>query len=142
MIAVDTNVLVYAFRDEFEFHAPARSALRGLAEGPAAWALPVFVLAEFLRVATHLRILQPPPEEREAIAFLDRLIASPTVRILLPGDRYWPLLRAAVDDDRARGNEVHDAAIAAVCREWGVSEILTHDRDFARFSGLRVQRLS
>lgn len=142
MIAVDTNVLVYAFRDEFEHHEAARSALRSLAEGPDAWALPVFVLAEFLGVTTHLRILEPPPEEREAVAFLDRLLASPTARVLRPGDRYWPLLRAAVEGDGARGNVVRDAAIAAVCREWGASEILTHDRDFARFTGIRIRRLA
>jgi toxin-antitoxin system PIN domain toxin len=141
VIAVDTNILVYAYRDEFDHHSAARAALRDLAEGPSPWALPVFVLAEFLRVTTHLRILEPPADEREAVTFLDRLLASPGLRVLAPGEGYWPLLRAAVAEDGVRGALVHDAAIASVCREWGVTEILTEDRDFARFSDIRVRTL-
>jgi toxin-antitoxin system PIN domain toxin len=141
MIAVDTNVLVYAHRQEFPQHDAAVTALRDLAEGPAAWGLPVFVLGEFLRVTTHRRVLEPPGDERESVAALDRLLESPTVRILSPGERYWDLLRAAVTRGGVRGNLVHDAAIAAVCREWGATELLTEDRDFSRFPGIAVRRL-
>lgn len=142
MIAVDTNILVYAYRDEFDQHLAARAALRELAEGPSPWALPVFVLAEFLRVTTHLRILEPPADEREAVAFLDRLLASPRLRVLTPAEGYWPLLRAAVAEDGVRGTLLHDAAIASVCREWGATELLTEDRDFSRFPGITVRRLA
>jgi hypothetical protein len=141
MIAVDTNILVYAYRDEFAQHSSARAAVRELAEGPSTWALPVFVLAEFLRVTTHRRILEPPADEREAVVFLDRLLESPRLRVLVPGEGYWPLLRAAVAEDGVRGTPVHDAAIVAVCREWGVTEILTEDRGFARFPEITVRRL-
>lgn len=141
MIAVDTNILVYAHRREFSQHAAALNAVRELAEGSAAWALPVFVLAEFLRVTTHLRILEPPSDESEALGVLAALIESPTVRVLLPGERYWSLLRDSVLASRVRGNLIHDAAIAAVCLEWGATELLTEDRDFERFPGITVRRL-
>jgi predicted nucleic acid-binding protein len=36
------------------------------------------------------------------------------------------------------GNLIHDAHIAALCLEHGVAELISGDRDFARFSGLRV----
>ncbi len=91
MIAVDTNILVYAHRGEFPQHEAALAAVQGLAHGGAAWALPVFVLAEFLRVTTHLRVLEPPSEERAAAAVLDQLLQSPTVRVLVAGR---PLLAA------------------------------------------------
>lgn len=140
MIAVDTNILVYAHRTGQPKHAAAREALRELSEG-GAWAIPVFVLAEFLRVATHPRTLTPPSEERDAVAALDDLIGSPGVRILSPGGRFWPLMRETVLAAGVRGNVIHDAAIATVCREHGVTEILTHDRDFERFAGITVRRL-
>jgi toxin-antitoxin system PIN domain toxin len=141
MIAVDTNVLVYAHRQEFPQHDAAVTALRDLAEGPAVWGLPVFVLAEFLRVTTHRQVLEPPGDERESVAALDRLLESPSVRVLSPGERYWDLLSAAVTGGGVRGNLVHDAAIAAVCREWGATEVLTEDREFSRFPGITVRRL-
>ena len=58
-----------------------------------------------------------------------------------PGYRYWRLLRETIADVQARGNHVFDAQIVAVCREWGVTAILTEDRDFGRFSGVAVRRL-
>ena len=100
MIAVDTNVLVYAHRSEFPQHAAALSAIRELAEGSAAWGLPVFVLAEFLRVTTHLRILEPPTDETQALGVLEALLESPTVRVLSPGRA---LLALVARDGSRRG---------------------------------------
>jgi uncharacterized protein len=141
LIAVDTNILLYAHREEFPLHEAALSAVTQLAEGPAAWALPIFVVGEFLRVATHPRVLDPPSPERDAVDAIAGLLASPSVRVLSPGDRYWALLREAMLDAPARGNLVFDAQIVAVCREYGVNTILTEDRDFRRFSGVAVRRL-
>lgn len=142
MVAVDTNILIYAHRAEFPQHTAAANALRELAGGAAPWALPVFVLSEFLRVVTHLKVLEPPSDEREALAVIDGLLASPTVRLLTPSERYWEMLRETVLAAGVRGNLVHDAAIAAVCLEWGATEILTEDRDFARFPGIAPRGLA
>ncbi len=117
------------------------SALTQLAEGAAAWALPVFVIGEFLRVVTHPRILDPPSRETDAVQAIDGLLESPSLRILSPGARYWDLLREAVTEAGARGNLMLDAEIVAVCREHGAAAILTEDRDFRRFSGISVRRL-
>lgn len=142
MIAVDTNVLVYAHRAKAPHHASALAALRGLATGPSPWALPVFVVGEFLRVVTHRAILEPPSDEREAVAVIDGLLRSPGARLLVPGDGYWAILRRLVAERGLRGNDVYDAAIAAVCLEWGATEILTEDRGFARFPGITARRLA
>ena len=66
MIAVDTNVLVYAHREELPQHQQARARLVELAEGPALWGIPVFCLGEFLRVVTHPCLFDPPFEIGEA----------------------------------------------------------------------------
>ncbi len=141
MIAVDTNILVYAHREETVQHRRALRALRDLAEGDDVWAVPVFVLGEFLRVVTHHRIFDPPSTPVVAADAVAALLASPTVRILHPGERFWPLLREAVDDAGASGNLVLDAEIVAVCREHGVSTILSEDKDFRRFSSIQLRAL-
>ncbi len=141
MIAVDTNILVYADREEMPLHRPALQRLRGLAEGDSAWALPLFCLGEFVRVVSHPRLFDPPTPAGEAVAALDSLLASPSVRVLTPGDRYWSLFRATMASSGASGNVVFDAQIAAVCLEYGATTLLTEDRDFTRFPGINIETL-
>lgn len=141
MIAVDTNILVYAHREELPQHAAARARVTALAEGDAPWAIPVFCLGEFIRVVTHPRLFDPPHTVDEACAALDRVLESPSVRVLNPGDRFWTMLAGAVREGAAMGNLAFDAQVAALCRESGVSALLTEDRDFDRFPWLRTERL-
>lgn len=141
MIAVDTNVLVYAHREELPGHVQARRRLTELAEGTARWAIPVFCLGEFIRVITHPRVFDPPFTVDEACEALSRVAASPSLLFLVPGDRFWPLLDEAVREADAIGNLAFDAQIVALCREAGVTNLLTEDRDFDRFSGLQTSRL-
>ncbi len=141
MIAVDTNILVYADRSEMPHHKGAVASLRGLAEGDEAWALPVFCLAEFVRVVSHPRVFDPPTPPEDALAAIDALLESPSCRLLMPEGRYWALLQQAVRDSAASGNLVFDAQIVAVCLEHGARTILTEDRDFSRFPGVTVRGL-
>ena len=60
MIAVDTNILVYAHREDASFHKAASRAMTELAEGLAGWAIPWPCLHEFLAIVTHPRIYAPP----------------------------------------------------------------------------------
>ena len=138
MIAVDTNVLVYAHRAEMEQHAAALAAVTRLAEADEPWGLPVFVVNDFLRVVTHHRIFPTPSTRPQARAVVAGLLASPTARLLLPGERYLPLLDEELDAGDARGDLVLDASIVALCREHGVDSILTNDRDFRRFTAIRT----
>ena len=142
MIAVDTNVLVYAHRSESSRHDRARLWLHHLAESAAPWGIPVFCLGEFVRIATHRRVFDPPSTIAQAIDAIDSLLESPSVRLLMPSGAHWSLLRAAIVAGVTAGNLVFDAQIAAVCREHGVECLLTEDRDFSRFKFLHVVTLS
>ena len=133
MIAIDTNILVYAHREEYPRHAQAKARIVELALGSAPWGVPVFCLGEFVRVTTHRKVHNPPSSLQQAGAFLDRLSESETFRILLPDEAYWTDLKAALEIASARGNLAFDAQIAAVCVRHGAT-LLTADRDFARFS--------
>ena len=141
MLLPDVNVLIYAHREELPAHGRARQRLVALAEGAARWAIPVFCLGEFLRVITHPRLFDPPFTAAEGCEALGRVLASPSLAILTPGEHYWPLLAEAVREADAIGNLVFDAQIVALCREAGVRRLLTEDRDFDRFRDLEILRL-
>jgi len=139
VIALDTNILVYARRGECPHHAAARNLLRRLAEGEARWALPWPCVYEFLRVVTHPRVFDPPSDPDGVMGDLVRLLASPSVVMLGEGPAHFGHLRRTVGAGRAAGNLAHDAHIAALAIEHGVRELFTVDRDFTRFPGLRTR---
>lgn len=141
MIAVDTNILVYAHRSGFPQHRQALDVLERLVEGEEPFCLPVFVLAEFVRVVTHPSFLTRPSSLEIALSSIDALVATTAV-VLHPGDLFWGLFRQATIEGRATGNLVFDAQIVALCREHGVRTILTEDRDFRRFDDLDVRPLA
>ncbi len=60
MIAVDTNILVYAYRQDSPWHDVAYATLAKLAEGRALWTIPWACIHEFLAIITHPRIFSPP----------------------------------------------------------------------------------
>jgi uncharacterized protein len=51
---------------------------------------------------------------------------------------HWPTLRALLTGGQVDGALVHDARVAALCRQHGVRELWSADRDFGRFAGLAV----
>lgn len=138
MIAVDTNVLIYAHREELPQHQQALAWLLALAEGSGPWGLPVFCIGEFVRVITHPRVFDPPSSLDQAAAALESLLASPSLQVLVPGADYPRHFLDCVREADARGNLAFDAQIVAVCRENGCDRLLTLDRDFARFKKFRT----
>jgi hypothetical protein len=139
MIALDTNILVYARRRGSAHHVRAAAILRRLAEGDDPWALAWPCVYEFLRVVTHPRVFDPPTDLDRALEDLESLLASPSLSLLGEGPAHASHLVEAVRSGRAAGNLAHDAHIAALMIEHGVREIWTTDRDFARFPGLRLR---
>ena len=138
MIAVDTNVLVYAHREGLDLHEAALERLSAIAGGLEPWGLPVFCAGEFVRVVTHPKIFTPPSTLEQALAALKAVLQSPSLLLLSPGERYLDLFEDCVREADARGNLAFDAQIAAVCLEHGAKHILTADRDFSRFSKLQT----
>jgi uncharacterized protein len=139
VIAVDTNILVYAHREDSPFHSAAAHCVVGLAEGPASWAIPWPCLHEFLAIVTHSRIYDPPTPPAIALDQVDAWFESPSLVLLTEADQYWTVLRSLVTAGRVTGARIHDARIAALCRQHGVRELWTADRDFGRFSDLTVR---
>jgi toxin-antitoxin system PIN domain toxin len=139
MIAVDTNILVYAHREESPFHKKAFACITELAEGRPSWAIPWPCIHEFFSITTHPRIYDPPTPIQCAVDQLDAWLESPTLALLSETSDYWVILRHIVNSSRISGPMIHDARIAALCIQNGVSELLTADRDFGWFHELKTR---
>jgi len=138
LIAVDTNILVYAHREDSPFHSPAAQRISELAEGSATWSIPWPCVHEFLAIVTHSRIYAPPTPLPRALDQVDAWLESPTLVLLTESADHWLTLRTIIASGRVAGAQVHDARIAALCRQHGVRELWSADRDFNRFADLTV----
>jgi len=139
MIALDSNLLVYAVREDSPWHGAALRCVRELAEGEAPWAIPWPCVHEFLAVVTHPRIYKPATPLTDAASQVEYWMESPTLRLLGEGPGYWGHVKSLLEAGRASGPLVHDARVAAICRMHGVRELWSADRDYSRFAGLRVR---
>ena len=139
MIAVDTNVLVYAHRADSPFHDRARSALESLAAGARAWAIPWPCAHEFIAVVTHPRIYQTATPAHTAFAQLRALASVANLAFIAEADDYLAQFEPLALAARIRGGAIHDARIAAICLSHGVAELWSADRDFSRFPALKIR---
>jgi toxin-antitoxin system PIN domain toxin len=131
--AVDTNVLVYAEIVSSEFHRTARDLVIGLAESTIPWAIPWPCVYEFLRVVTHPRVFKPPVPRERALDDLQQIFLSASLRLLSETSRHAEVMDLLIRESAVNGNLMHDAHIAALCIEHGVTELITGDGDFSRF---------
>jgi uncharacterized protein len=133
LIAVDTNILVYAHRQDSPWHSQAAARLREVAEGAASWALPWPCLHEFLSIVTHPRIYSPPTAAQRALDQVNDWLQAPAIVLIGETTGYWDVLQRMLKDAKIVGPRVHDARVAALCMYHGVTELWTADRDFSRF---------
>jgi len=139
VIAVDTNLLVYAHRADAPWHDRADACLAELAEGGARWAIPWPCVHEFIAVVTHPRIYDPPTPLALALEQVAAWTEAPRLELLSEASGYWDVLSHLLRAARISGGAVHDARIAALCLHHGVNELWTVDRDFGRFADLRTR---
>lgn len=139
MIAIDTNILVYAHREESPFHEKAVACVTELAEGRAPWAIPWPCIHEFFSIITHPRIYNPPSPIERAVDQLDAWFESPTLVLLSESMAHWSILSSIVSSAQISGPMIHDARIAVICMQNGVTELLSADRDFGRFHEVKTR---
>jgi hypothetical protein len=139
MIAVDTNILIYAHRKEMPSHQEAGSCMRELFEASRQRAIPWPVAHEFLGIVTNRRTFYNATPMHRAWAQLEEWLRAPDVRLLAENSRHRESLRELLAAGGVAGPLVLDAKIAALCLAHGVSEFWTCDRDFSRFPKLRTR---
>jgi len=139
VIALDTNLLIYAFWEESPFHSLIIGELRPIIEGSAPWALPWPCVHEFIGAVTNPRIFKPASPLPRALGFMDSLMTSPHLHLLSESPGYFEKLRGLALAAHLSGPRIHDARIAALCLHHGVKELWTADRDFSIFPQLKTR---
>jgi toxin-antitoxin system PIN domain toxin len=137
---LDVNVVLAAHRADHVHHAHVRRWFDELLAGDGDFGVPDLVWGSFLRLATNRRIFNVPTPRIDAFTFIDATIAQPRHLTVAPGPRHLTLVRRLCDEADATGDLVPDAVLGAIAVEHGAS-IATLDRDFARFTSVRHQRL-
>lgn len=136
MIALDTNLLVYAHRSSTPEHKSARAAIERAA-GSDAWGFAAPVIAEFWAVVTHPASRGRPSSPDEAMRFLAAL-EDAGAHIWTPGAGFGIRLAQLAADLHVSGNRVFDLQIALCAFEGGARELWSHDRGFVTVPGLRL----
>ena len=134
MFVVDTNVLIYASDEDSPFHSRCRELLEAWRLDGSPWYLTWGIVFEFLRVSTHPRVFRAPLTAGQAWAFVEAVLASPGVDVLVATDRHAEVAAKVFDElPHLGGNLMHDARTAVLMREHGIRRIYTRDTDFHRF---------
>ena len=139
MIAIDTNLLVYAHRSGTPEHRRAEDALRRAVSDPTGWGLSLPVVAEFWSIVTHPKNAGGPSSPARAAAFIRGLISGGAMNIWMPSAGFSERL---LDDARARSitrARIFDLQIALIAADAGATELWTHDSNFVSVPGLRVR---
>ena len=136
MIAVDTNILLYAHRSDSPWHEAATNALASLSG--RTWGIPWPCIHEFLAIATHPRVFDPPTPLDQALLAVESW-RSARAAMLGETDEHWAELASALRTGKVVGPAVHDGRIAALCLQHAVTELWTADRDFSRYPRLAAR---
>jgi len=139
VLLLDVNVVLAAHRGDHPLHASVRAWFDGLTSGDESFSVAHLVWGSFLRLATNRRIFEVPTPLADAFAFIDATVAQPNHLDAGTGPRHLLLLRAMCEEADAIGDLVPDAVLAAIALEHA-AEIVTLDRDFARFPSVRHRR--
>lgn len=139
MFLLDVNVVLAVQRADHPHHARARGWFEEMLLGEERFAVPVLVWGSFLRLTTSRRIFELPSPRSEAFAFVEATSAQRLYLPLNPGPRHLALLSELCDEADAMGELIADATIAAIAAERGC-EVITFDRDFARFTSVSHRR--
>jgi toxin-antitoxin system PIN domain toxin len=139
VLAVDTNILVYAADADSSLHEPCRRWLERQRAQADAWCTTWPILYEFMRVTTHRRVMRRPWTAAAAWRFVAALLASPSLEVVVPTTRHAEVAEQLMAEyPHLAGNLFHDAHTAILLREHGIHRICTRDADFNQFGFLEV----
>jgi uncharacterized protein len=132
----DANVLVYAYSSNAVRHRDYKEWVQAMVSGPEPYAVSDFALTGMVRIVTSPRIFSEPAPIEHALEFAGAVRAQPHAVVISAGSAFWPVFSALCQEPGVQGKLVPDAHLAALAIEHGC-ELITTDRDFARFKGLR-----
>jgi hypothetical protein len=138
VILADVNVLLSAFRADAPAHEVCRLEVHRFIKSESLFAVSTLTLAGVVRIATNRKAFDPPSSLDETLYYCESLLQQPNCTLIHPGDNHWHIFTKLCRSAQANGNLVSDAWLAALAIEHGC-ELITLDRDFARFPELRFR---
>lgn len=135
-VLIDANLLLWAHHRQFPAHENARAWWAEMVSTAPMVGIPWPSILAFVRMSTHQRALERPLDEATARSVVDGWLAQPSVRVPVPTERHAALFGDLLVRGKAGGNHSTDAHLAALAIEWGLV-LVSADRDFARYPGLR-----
>jgi toxin-antitoxin system PIN domain toxin len=136
MILPDANVLLHAVNHSSSQHQTALKALEDGFDDPRGIAFAWIAVLAFLRLSTRRGIFPGPLSADEAVRIVEQWLGHSHARVVHPGERHMAILGSLLRSAGTAGNLTTDAHLAAVAIEHGAT-VISFDRDFARFEGLR-----
>ncbi|HEX4165126.1 MAG TPA: type II toxin-antitoxin system VapC family toxin [Bryobacteraceae bacterium] len=133
---LDANILIYAHHADTRQHAAARAWFEKQLAGTDIVGLTWATIWAFIRVSTNAKLWSRPPALEEVFDRIAEWQSLPNVVLLEPGPRHRQILKSLALESDARGAMISDAVLSAIAIEHAATLVST-DRDFRRFSGLR-----
>ncbi len=137
MKLIDANILLYAYDTSSKHHSLARAWLESELSGSEPVGFSWMTLMAFVRIGTNPRAVAHPFSLEDCCAIISSWLEQPNAAVLTPGEQHFTILRRLLLKSQARGPLAMDAHLAALALEHGAT-LVTNDRDFDRFDGLRT----
>ena len=137
MKLIDANILLYAYDASSRHHGLARKWLESELSGSEPVGFSWMTLMAFVRIGTNPRAVAHPFDMEECCAIVTSWLEQPNAVVLTPGEQHWAILQRLLLKSQARGPLAMDAHLAALALEHGAT-LVTNDRDFDRFDGLKT----
>jgi predicted nucleic acid-binding protein len=139
VIAIDTNLLIYAHRSGLAEHRAAKRALQKASEDARGWGIPFPCIAEFWSVVTHPESAGGGSAPSKARDYLRALVLEAGAKVWMPAEGCWERVTMLAEELDVRGLRIFDLQIALAAFDNGATEIWTHDRNFVAVPGMLVR---
>ena len=139
MISIDSNVLVYAFKTGDANHLVARETMDKLLNQREQVALTDIVMFEFIAQVTLKLGSAPAPSPAQALAQLENWLSAENVSVIRNSPKNFATFSRLCKETGRTGQKIYDAQIAAICIDNGVTEFITNDSGFEKFTELRIR---
>jgi predicted nucleic acid-binding protein len=138
VIALDTNILVYAHRGTAPEHVAAQRAIERAANDPRGCGVSAPCIGEFWGTVTHPTLRGGPSTPSQAARFIRSLIHEAQLRVWMPADGLAERLIRRAEELSILGRRIFDLQIGIIALENGAEELWTHDRNFVPIRGLQI----
>lgn len=139
MISVDSNILLYAVRSFEPNHDEAKCLLDTILSQKESVAFTDIAINEFIANATNKRLSVPVTSVEQAVKQVNNWLSAPNVTVIRNSPRSFNTFVKLCERTGRTGQEIYDAQIAAICIDNGVTEFITNDKGFEKFTELRIR---